>query len=75
MFSLRQWGVVMGRRGSMFVFPPSPPINDSDMLNNNDLILSDEVEEGNQDQDSLEEIPDNQGEEMQEAVEPEMEKE
>ena len=59
----------------MFVFPPSPPINDSDMLNNNDLILSDEVDEGNQDQDSLEEIPDNQGEEMQEAVEPEMEKE
>ena len=59
----------------MFVFPPSPPINDSDMLINNDLILSDEVDEGNQDQDSLEEIPDNQGEEMQEAVEPEMEKE
>ena len=45
------------------------------MLNNNDLILSDEVDEGNQDQDTLEEIPDNQGEEMQEAVEPEMEKE
>ena len=75
MFSLRQWGAEMDRRGSMFVFPPSPPINDSDMLINNDLILSDEVDEGNQDQDSLEEIPDNQGEEMQEAVEPEMEKE
>ena len=66
--------VEMDRRGSMFVFPPSPTINDSDMLNNNDLILSDEVDEGNQDQDTLEEIPD-KGEEMQEAVEPEMEKE